>query len=620
MPVTDLNTVYDVDSRTTAFERHERGLLVAMAGPGTGKTFSMLRRITALIAGGEDIDAICYLTFIKEISSAFLADFAEEFGERGAPPRISTLHSFACRLLRNHGFQIGYGGELFFASVAELEGDVSKTFLDDVLPLVTRAECRTVAMLRDLLGVVKKAWREASRVDGLPSPIPAILPVTLLLARNYRLVDWDQAMPLGHGLLEGANTIPNWISEIKHYLVDEYQDFNGAERAFILRLLRDATSGVIVGDDDQSIYGSRGGSPEGMRLLYDSDLRDTVSLQKCYRCKATMVQAANVFQRTMRAVPRPMASNATGGQIACYRFKSSKAELAFLKDHLVARLGAVPENPKPKDRVVCLFFSKKLLNFYFDNLFPHLSCVRKKEAVWPERVWLQLALGLVHRRGQRFAERLLLNAFRDIKPRHRQLMVQRIMERDIPPSQALSSLLGENALTGAAEQGARQFVADCEALSSRDAARVQEVVTSHLGIDGGIVAEPIEALLQALHDGALDDEISSACDIILPHTAAPVEDMRAVQFLTMHGSKGLTRKNVVLPGMEDAWLPGVATGDSLAEHRRLFLVALTRATDELVVTLPQSRGRNDPNNFDTPGRGTASAFLAQAGLRVAYHD
>lgn len=109
----NLDTIYNPDDRTQAFENHSAGYLISLAGPGTGKTYSLLKRTEALTAQGVAQDTICYLTFIKEISKAFIQDYVEKFGQESYDthkPRISTLHSLACRLLRHQGFQIGYNG------------------------------------------------------------------------------------------------------------------------------------------------------------------------------------------------------------------------------------------------------------------------------------------------------------------------------------------------------------------------------------------------------------------------------------------------------------------------------------------------------------------------------
>ena len=88
----------------------------------------------------------------------------------------------------------------------------------------------------------------------------------------------------------------------------------------------------------------------------------------------------------------------------------------------------------------------------------------------------------------------------------------------------------------------------------------------------------------------------------------------------MHGSKGLTRHTVVMPGLEGAHLPGNARTEEIPERQRLYYVALTRATDHVLITVPKTRARGDPFNFPAPGRGEPSPFVAQSGIRPTYRD
>jgi DNA helicase-2/ATP-dependent DNA helicase PcrA len=616
----NLDTAYDIDHRTQAFENHERGILVCLAGPGTGKTFSLLARSAALGARGCDQESICYLTFIKEISRAFIDDYIQKFGEEAylsQAPRISTLHSFGCRLLRNQGFRLGYDGDLHFANLADSD-DAAETFLGDLLPIVTSGDCRTVPQLRAVLKTIKDAWQNASDPLAAPVPAPAILPVLLDVARCFRLVDWDQAIPLASHLFAALDPLPEWLAKIKHYFVDEYQDFNRAEQAFVSQLELCAESMVIVGDDDQSLYSGRGGSPEGILNLYETPEHDQVTLAKCYRCKANIVTPTNRFQAYMSATPRPMTPAAAGGQVVSYRFKSSKAEVAFLATYLRQRLDELPENAKPKDGVVCLFPSKRVLNCYFELLAPHVPCVRRGVETSSLRTWMERVLELLLRPDQRFLQRLLLNDYVDIKPRHRARIVQRVVERNISPAHACESLLADGEFTAKALIAARAFVDDCAHLTARDIPKVSQFMAVTLAIPKTTVAEQLSALM-AVEESERTDKLDSMCDALLPETVPAATDPRAVQFLTMHGSKGLTRKTVVLPGLEEACLPATATAADLPERRRLFFVALSRATDNLLLSFPLHRGGTDSLNFPMPGRGVESSFLVQAGLSAVYH-
>jgi len=616
----NLDAFYDIDHRTVAFEQHEKGILVCLAGPGTGKTFSLLARSQALAARGWDQDSICYLTFIREIASAFIHDYVQRFGEEAyvtSAPRISTLHSFACRVIRNQGFRIKYDGELYFMNLAA--GDAAAdTFLGDLLPLVIRDGCRTIPQLRSTVESIKRSWQHDVDPATITEPVQTVLRRLVEASRCFRLLDWDQTIPLAGPLLANLNELPEWLSRIKHYFVDEYQDFNRAEQRLISYLAGTADSMVVVGDDDQSLYSGRGGSPDGIRSLYADPQHDRVTLVKCYRCKGNIVAPTNAFQAHMSETPRPVTAAAGGGQVMCYCFKSSKAEVGFLVDYLSARIAELPDAPRPKDGIVCLFPSKRILNAYYEMLQPHVTCAKRGWEIPEGRIWLDHVLSLLVRRRQRFVERLLLNNYASLKRRHRSAIVHRVLERDVSPADACTSLIADGVFSGAALTAANEFVYLCACLADRNVPLVAQQIAGGLQLDERAVVAELEKLLDA--DAIEQAEfIEDACDTLLPGTVAPEPDQRAVMFLTMHGSKGLTRRTVVLPGLEEACLPNGGDAAGLPEKQRLFFVALSRATDSLLLTVPYNRGGNDSLNFPMPGRGEPSTFIAVAGLVAQYH-
>ena len=619
----NLDLAYGPNDRTKAFENHETGYLISLAGPGTGKTFSFLNRIQALTAKGVVQDTICYLTFIKEISNTFIQDYIEKFTKESFEankPRVSTLHSFACRLLRNLGFQIGYDGELFFINTGETGSDAANTILGDLLPLVTEPTCRTVPQLRSQLREIKSAWRDTVDPSSLPGPTPNILIQAEILFRAYRVIDWDQTIPLAYELATDLSALPKWITEIRHYLIDEFQDFNRAEQLLIAFLSSQATSTVIVGDDDQSLYSTRGGSPDGLRSLYSDLTNDQVSLVKCYRCHEIIVAAANTFQRVMHTTPRMMIPVFGGGEILAYRFKSSKAEIAYLITFLQDCIARLPETITPKDGTVCLFPTWKVLDEYYEQLSPFLPCVKRKSIVDPQRMWLERVMNLLCTPNQRFIERLLLNEYDYIKPRHKQAILQRVIRDDVTILRAVQLLVSEHKLTGSALAHAQQFCQLIEDIISRDPSRISLQLASKLGIDAQVTFDQISTLLPRLGEPETEELVRAFSDLILPSSATADEDPRSILFLTIHGSKGLTKKTVVMPGLEKAWLPGDSTGAELEEKQRLFYVAITRATHQVLMTFPKNRAKGDSLCYPTPGRGEACPFVANSGLHVQYHD
>jgi superfamily I DNA/RNA helicase len=436
----------------------------------------------------------------------------------------------------------------------------------------------------------------------------------------FRVVDWDQTIPIVLDILKRADSVPDWIHQISHYFVDEFQDFNQAEQALILLLSSFATSTVIVGDDDQSLFSGRGGSPEGIRALYSSPAHDQVSLVKCFRCRENIVQAANRFQAFMRPNPRPMLPHKDNGSIISYRFKSTKAEFAFLTDLLTSYIAQMPDPLKPKQGSVCLFPSWKQLDFYFSNLSQNVPCIRRKFQPSPERLWLERVLHLIRRPGQRFRQRLLLNRLEAVKPRHRNNIVHRVLERDCDVIEAIDSLLTDGTITGDAAVQCRLFCDFQNSIAEQDVATIASHIAMTLSLDQVQVGTGLELFLQQIELPEIDDLVTKYSDYIYPQSAQPPENPKSILFLTMHSSKGLTRRNVVLPSLEAAWLPSLDSLQDLNEKQRLFFVAITRATDSVVITYPLNRSKGDPMNYNTPGRGKVSPFVPAARIADVYHD
>ena len=622
MFMANLDEIYKIDQRTNGIANHQDGILVCLAGPGTGKTYSFLQRLKALIERHVDIEKICYLTFIGEISKTFTDDFkiSQENNTCKAPsPRISTLHSFACRLVRNQGFRRGFDGDLYFTSIADKKNDESMVFLFDLLLQVKTEQLKSIPNLRKVLEKVKKAWRDDVDPASLGASVSDVLSSCLDLSRAYRLLDWDQAVPFAHSLFQDLEEPPAWIAQIEHFLVDEYQDFNQAEQVFIDSLATTAKSMVIVGDDDQSLYSGRGGLPDGLRKLYYSDDVDKISLVRCYRCKSEILRVANTFLATMRSDPRPMSPKHLGGKLECKWFKSRKAEIEYLVDFLKASIAALSERPKQKDGIVCLFPTWKVLDSYMACLNEAgVLCYSRKTPSHPERTWLEQSLALVCNPEQRFVERLLLESFNDIKPRHKRAMVGLVLERDISPVEAMDILTSNGTLSGPAMSAGKAFIDLCRALSSQNAGLIADKLADHIENNIPDLCEQIDTFIEQLDQIKREDAISDLCDIFVPESALQPENLRSVLCLTMHGSKGLTKKTVVMPGLEDSWLPGNASEENdMNEKKRLFYVAITRATDQVLITYPKTRQKGDPLNYSTDGRGQPSRFISQSGIFVS---
>jgi superfamily I DNA/RNA helicase len=478
----------------------------------------------------------------------------------------------------------------------------------------------TVPKIRQDLERVKDAWRNNKTATDLESPAPEMSAIALQLARAYRLIDWDQAIPIAHDLFRNPDNRQEWMTRIQHLLIDEFQDFNRSEQAFISTLASAVTSMVIVGDDNQSIYSGRGGSPQGIRTLFQSGEHDTVTLARCRRSREQILRHLNAFLLWLRPDATAMLPYHAGGQVDCFRFKSSKSELEFLTHFLNAQIAELPAEPRSRDGIVCLFPTRRALDFYFRSLREAVASYVRGPQPFAEREWLSLVLQLVCQPRQRFVERLILETLPEIKPRHKKAIVRMVLERDCSPVDAVAALLADEGLTREAAAEAPHFIDLCTRLSSQDPAAISHPVAAQLNLKPDDVRAGLERFIAETGETDQDEGIAGLCDRLLPHTAMPKEDPHSVLFTTMHGSKGLTKHVVVLPGLEDAWLPGQATGDAAEERARLFYVSLSRATDHVQITYPGNRAKSDPLNLDTPGRGEVCRFVTEGGIPCLYHS
>jgi superfamily I DNA/RNA helicase len=156
-----------------------------------------------------------------------------------------------------------------------------------------------------------------------------------------------------------------------------------------------------------------------------------------------------------------------------------------------------------------------------------------------------------------------------------------------------------------------------ESLISRDTTQVASCISSIL--PNGIQCDPhhVDDFLAIADETTLEESLDILIDKIYSDCAEKNGESKfepAVELLTLHSSKGLTRRYVILPGLEHCWLPGDFTGADLEERKRLFLVGITRATESLLITYPRTRAPGDSLNYATAGCRQLSEFAEKLGV------
>ena len=308
--------------------------LRVLAGPGTGKTYTMIRRVARLLEEGVPPKRILVSTFTRT-AAADLKRELKSLNVKGASSvRATTVHSLCFSILNRH-------------EVLDITGRVPRPLLEFekrfLIEDLKEGEFGNIYKRRERLKAFEAAWaRLQSDQPGWPyNPLDRQFDELL---RNWLV--FHEAMLIGelvpHALRYlRSNPVSPERSGFSHILVDEYQDLNASEQALI-GLLAENAKLTIVGDEDQSIYSFKYAHPEGIADFPRRRPETTdETLDLCRRCPLNIVDMANqlISKNWGRTIRQLTPNRANGdGEVLIYQWESMEQEakgLATLVKNLV---------------------------------------------------------------------------------------------------------------------------------------------------------------------------------------------------------------------------------------------------------------------------------------------
>jgi DNA helicase-2/ATP-dependent DNA helicase PcrA len=263
---------------------HHKGPLLVLAGPGTGKTTVLTHRVARLVRFRNVLPReILAITFAKKAANEMIDRLKEFDWLKEVQPRASTLHAEAMRIL-------GEIGRLpkFLAGDDESRRLVEDATKDLGLNLDAESFRRKIAYL--------KANNKSP--DDIPNESGGEPAIKKLYRRYEELLTFNRAIDFGGLVLKAVRELssPNMSSsdktQIRHLLVDEYQDINYAMFEFIKILSKNAESLFVVGDDDQSIYSGLGANPAIMNGFQGTFQGEVETLEESTRCPEHILKGA----------------------------------------------------------------------------------------------------------------------------------------------------------------------------------------------------------------------------------------------------------------------------------------------------------------------------------------
>jgi len=623
------------DAQREAVTAPQEPMLV-VAGAGSGKTRVLVHRIAWLIqVDNVSPLGILAVTFTNKAAAEMRGRIQELLDMPVNHLWIGTFHGLAHRLLRRHaqeaglpdGFQILDAEDqqrLIRRLLKNLELDENTWVPREVQWFINhhKDEGLRPAQLSDdgdqtrrQLIHLYKLYQEACDKGGL-------VDFAELLLRAFEL--WKNSPDL----------LAQYRRRFRHILVDEFQDTNAIQYAW-LRLLA-GTTGVpfVVGDDDQSIYRWRGARQEHLRRFQkDFPGSHTVKLEQNYRSTKTILSAANAIigHNTGRLGKELWTAGSEGSPVRLYRAYNERDEAEFV----VGRIQEWVRQGNSRNEVAVLYRSNAQSRVFEEILL---------RASLPYRVY----------GGQRFFERAeikdALAYLRLMANRDDDSSFERVVNvptrgigarsvdaiREYGKANALS-LWRAAQIVSAGDPGSRGgkavqvFLHLIETLARDTAGLALHEQVDHVIQRSGLIEhyrkEPRDRAEARLEN--LDELVSAArsfdpqeVDEALPplvaflaHAALEAGDAQGnawddcVQLMTLHSAKGLEFPVVFLTGLEDGLFPhrrSLNDAEGLEEERRLCYVGATRAMSELYLSHAEQRRLHGTDTF-----GQASRFISE---------
>ncbi|BAU77340.1 DNA helicase II [Metapseudomonas furukawaii] len=612
-----LNSLNDAQRQAVAAPL---GRQLVLAGAGSGKTRVLVHRIAWLIQVEQaSPHSILSVTFTNKAAAEMRQRIEQLLGINPAGMWVGTFHGLAHRLLRAHWQEAG------------LAENFQILDSDDQQRLVKR-------VIRDL-GLDEQRWpaRQAQwfingqKDEGIrPQHIQAggdlFLGTMLKIYEAYEaacartgVIDFSELLLRALDLWrDRPSLLEHYQRRFRHVLVDEFQDTNAVQYAWLRLLARGGESLMVVGDDDQSIYGWRGARIENIQQ-FSSDFAnaETIRLEQNYRSTASILKAANaLIANNQGRLGKELWTDGDDGEpIGLYAAYNEHDEARYvvesiesaLKDGMTRSEIAILYRSNAQSRVLeeALLREKIPYRIYGGQRFFERAEIKNAMAY----------LRLLEGRGNDAALERVIN----VPPRGiGEKTVESIREfarvHQVSMWEAMALMIANKALAGRASSALAAFMELIENLAAKVLDMPLHLMTQTVVEQSGLVAyhkdekgekgqarvENLEELVsaaRAFENEEPEDDLTPL-QAFLSHASLEAGETQAdvfedsVQLMTLHSAKGLEFPLVFLVGMEEGLFPHKMSMEEpgrLEEERRLAYVGVTRAMQRLVLTYAETR-------------------------------
>jgi DNA helicase-2/ATP-dependent DNA helicase PcrA len=605
---------------------HFEGPMLVLAGAGSGKTRVLTARIARLIEHhGVDPSRILALTFTNKAAGEMRERISRLLGEEPKGMWSGTFHAIGARILRKAAHHVGRTSSFTIYDEDDTLGVVKRIMEREGVP----QKQWSPKVIASLISDGKNALVSPAEYDKL-----AMDPVSRTAAKVYRqmeptlraanAVSFDDLLVLPVEIFrKDEKTLASYRDRFQFILVDEYQDTNRAQFQFIKLLGSGHGNVVVVGDDDQSIYGWRGADIRNI-LDFEKEFATArlVRLEDNYRSTPDILHVANaaITQNIGRKGKTLRATRDAGEPVTLVAALDERDEADFILEEIKARRN---RDNRGLNEFAVLYRTNAQSRALEDALrreaIPYrlVGSVRfyDRREIRDLMAYLKL---IANPSDEEAFRRAITVPKRGIGESSVDTLSARAREARVP----LSEVAAREDLQESLRPAARKALADFTRLINglRERAKdtsvdvlIQELIgeiryVEYLQAEGPESARDRIENLSALVNGAAETVIDDGGEVgltpldhflqramLVAGADALDPSADAVTLMTLHNAKGLEYPVVFLTGLEDGLFPLSQSFDDppkLEEERRLFYVGITRAEEKLYLSHTEMRRRN----------------------------
>ena len=571
--------------------QHKDGPMMVLAGPGSGKTFVITRRLKCMIeAYGIPPEEILVVTFSRAAAAEMQERFFKLMGDANCGVMFGTFHAVYFHILKNtYRYDTScivtekekrrYLKEAFSAhpEVAEDEqtyayvlASISKIKNEGIAPQDFRDDC--CLLEKEVFLEIFREYQKIMKAEGK--------------------LDFDDMVLLCRDLfVKHPEILTTWRQRYHYILIDEFQDINPMQYEVIKMLAAPDNNLFIVGDDDQAIYGFRGSSP-GIMLEFPKEYpeQEQVILKANYRSTQGIVDKALqlVGHNKSRYTKRLQAQRVGKNDVTTAGFDNREEEVAAVIKVIQSAVQYMPYK-----ELALLFRTNASARFYSQKLCAAgipFYIKEKISSVFYSPIGMDIMAVFAYAQGEQ--ERRHLLRFFNKPPRY---IRRGLLEEE---NCDLKAMLYRQDVPMNIKKNIRTLLHDLELLKEMHPFAGVNFIRKGMGYESWLIKE-------ARAKGRDTGEIMETLDLIADSTRQ-AKDYRdwleqiesyekaleqstqergqdAVQLLTMHSAKGLEYTTVILPDVNEGNVPQKKADkiEDPEEERRVFYVAMTRAREKL---------------------------------------